>query len=437
MVFNVTVAQAQEHYTPKILNMQSRAEVQDNWLSQRLETVLPKLMRRENIDMWVIIAREYNEGPVIETMLPATWPSARRRTIIVFYDSGEKVERLLLSRPAQDIRQFYEPVWDYAGEITQWERLAELIKERNPDKIALNYSETYGQADGITMNEFNEFKSAIPSTYQDRIVSGENLAVGWLETRTEAEMAVYQNIVAIAQDIIAEGFSEGAIQPGVTTTQDVVWWYRQKIRDLNLTTWFQPSVSIEREGEIESGQPYGPRVAHTIKLGDMLHVDFGISYLGLQTDTQELAYVLKPGESDAPEELKEALNTGNRLQDILTNNFETGRTGNEILKASREQAISEGITPSIYTHPIGYYGHGAGVTIGLGEQQGGVKGGKGDYPMYPNTAYSIELNAKVNIPEWNKTIPIKLEQDAFFDGDSVRYINGRQTELYLIPRQNR
>jgi Xaa-Pro aminopeptidase len=167
----------------------------------------------------------------------------------------------------------------------------------------------------------------------------------------------------------------------------------------------------------------------------MIWVDFGISYLGLQTDTQELAYVLKAGESDAPEGLKDALNTTNRLQDILLSNFKTGRTGNEILKAARGQAISEGIDkPSIYTHPIGFHGHGAGPTIGLTSEQDSV-GGTGNYPLYPNTAYSIELNATIDVPEWNREVPIKLEEDAFFDGDTVRYINGRQTEYYLIPRQ--
>lgn len=430
--FNLQVAQAQS--PPKILDMQQRAVVQNNWLSYRLENVLPKLMRRENIDMWVIIAREYNEGPVIKTMFPATWLSARRRTILVFYDNGERVERLAIAR--YNIGDFYKKAWDKEKQPDQWKRLAELIEERDPNKIAVNYSKTFAQADGISMTQFNEFKTALSPTYKDRIISGEKLAVGWLETRTKPEMTVYQNIVAIAHYIIAKGLSAAVIQPGVTTTEDVVWWYRDKIRDLKLTTWFHPSVSVQRQtvknkfpqdfSDTEDG-------AKVIQPGDLVHVDFGISYLGLQTDTQQLAYVLKPGETDAPQGLKEALDTANRLQDILTMQFKTGRTGNEILDAARKQAISEGIKPSIYTHPIGFYGHGAGPTIGLWDQQEGVEG-KGDYTMYANTAYSIELNATVYIPEWDKEIAIMLEEDAFFSGDTVRYIDGRQTELWLIPR---
>lgn len=419
---------------PVILDMQTRAEVQDQWLAHRLKTVVPDLMRRENIDMWIIIAREYNEDPVIETMLPATWQSARRRTILVFCDNGETVEQLAVAR--YDIGDFFKTAWDKEKQSNQWKRLAEIVEGRDPQTIALNYSTDFALADGITKTQFHAFKKVLPSTYQQRIVSGEKLAIGWLETRTAPEMQTYPLICRIAHTIIAEGLSEAVIQPGVTTTKDVEWWYRERIRELKLTAWFHPSVSVQR-AETETGflESFSKRPdQHVILPGDLLHVDFGITYLGLSTDTQQHAYVLQPGETEAPDGLKAALKTGNHLQDILTQNFETGQTGNQILAASRQQAIAADIRPSIYTHPIGFHGHGAGPTIGLWDQQEGVPG-KGDYPLYPNTAFSIELNATVNIPEWNKDIRIMLEEDAFFDGESVHYIDGRQTELWLIPRQ--
>ncbi len=433
LLFNVSEVLSQS--PPVILDMQTRAEVQNNWLHYRLDNVVPELMRRADIDMWVIIAREYNEDPVITSMLPATWQSARRRTILVFFDNGETVERMAVAR--YDIGEFFKTAWNKEEQPDQWQRLAEVITERDPDQIAVNYSSTFGLADGITHTQYQEFSASLPQEYRDRIVSGENLAIGWLETRTEPEMQVYPLICQIAHDIIAEGFSEAVIQPGVTTTTDVEWWYRERIRDLNLTAWFHPSVSVQREEEPEASflQNFSKRPAsNIIRPGDLLHVDFGISYLGLSTDTQQHAYVLKHGETDAPQGLHDALKTGNRLQDILTGNYETGLDGNEILKASLDQAKAEGIRPSIYTHPIGVHGHGAGPTIGLWDQQEGVPG-KGDYPLYPNTAYSIELNVTTNIPEWDKDIRIMLEEDAFFDGEEVRYIDGRQTELWLIPRQ--
>jgi len=434
-IFFAVSSSAFSQSPPLILDMQKRAEVQNNWLNYRLDNVIPELMRREDIDMWIIIAREYNEDPVIKTMLPATWQSARRRTILVFFDDGETVERLAVAR--YDIGEFFKTAWNKEEQPDQWARLSEVISERDPGKIALNYSTTFALADGISHTQYDEFHASLPKKYQDRIVTGEKLAIGWLETRVEPEMQVYPLICQIAHEVIAEGFSEAVIQPGVTTTDDVEWWYRERIRELKLSAWFHPSVSVQREQEPEAGflQNFSKRPAsNIIRPGDLLHVDFGITYLGLNTDTQQHAYVLKSNESDAPEGLHQALATGNRLQDILTENFKTGRSGNEILKAAREQALSEDIRPSIYTHPIGFHGHAAGPTIGLWDQQEGVPG-KGDYPLYPNTAYSIELNATVNVPEWEKDIRIMLEEDAFFDGEEVRYIDGRQTELWPIPRQ--
>ncbi|NGP89766.1 M24 family metallopeptidase [Fodinibius halophilus] len=426
---------AQQSSPPRILPMQERAEVQNRWLEYRLDNVVPKLIRRNNIDMWIIDGREYNEDPVIKTMLPATWQTARRRTILIFWDNGEMVKRLAVAR--YDIGKFFKTAWDKSKQPDQWQRLADIIEERDPQKIALNYSSTFALADGISHSEYEALTHALPEKYQNRIVSGENLAIGWLETRTEPEMQVYPMICHIAHDIIEEGFSEKVIQPGITTTKDVEWWYRERIRDLNLTAWFHPSVSVQRATDPDTSflANFSKRPAkNTIRPGDLLHVDFGITYLGLNTDTQQHAYVLKPGESTAPKGLQKALSEGNKLQDILTSNFKNGRTGNEVLALSRTQAKEQGITPSIYTHPIGFHGHGAGPTIGLWDQQGGVAG-KGDYPLYPNTAYSIELNATVDIPEWGKSIRIMLEEDAFFNGDSVRYIDGRQTKLMLIPRQ--
>ncbi len=419
---------------PAILSMRERAAVVDNWLTIRFETIVPELMRREKIDMWLIIAREYNEDPVIKTMLPAKWLRARRRTILVFFDKGEEegVERLAVAR--YDIGDFFRKAWDKEEQPDQWQRLIEIIQERNPKRIALNYSAGFGLADGIAHTGFKSLNAKLPKKYSDRIVSGERLAIGWLETRIPEEIEVYPAICRVAHRIIAEGLSDKVIQPGITTTEDVEWWYRERIRELKLVTWFHPSVSLQRAKEPEKSGSFASKPkAKTIRRGDLVHVDFGITYLGLNTDTQEHAYVLRAGETDAPEGFKKALLTGNRLQDILNSNFKAGRTGNEILELSLKQAKSEGIAPSIYTHPIGFHGHGAGPTIGLWDQQDGVPG-KGDYELYYNTAHSNELNVQVAIPEWdNKKIRIMLEQDIIFTEERVRFIDGRQTKLHLIP----
>ncbi|NOX68910.1 MAG: aminopeptidase P family protein [Gammaproteobacteria bacterium] len=420
----------------KVLPLQERAAVIDRWLSTRVQTVLPGLMERVDIDMWVIISREYNEDPVIRTMIPATWHSARRRTILLIFNpgGGQPLETLAVARYA--VGDMFEKAWDKELHGDQWARLAEIIKERNPRRIGLNYSETFALADGISQTEYRLFHAALDPALHDRVVSAEKLAIGWLETRTADEMVTYQNIVRIAHEILAEGMSEKVVQPGVTTTGDVMWWYRDRIRELKLTTWFHPSVSVDRAAQPEVNMKAAISARHDDEIimpGDLLHVDFGISYLRLNTDTQQHAYVLKPGETEAPQDLRAALVRGNRLQDILTDQFVAGRTGNEILASALAVAKDEGIVASIYTHPIGYHGHAAGPTIGLWDQQDGVPG-RGDYPLFPNTAHSIELYAETDVESWGKAVRISLEEDAFFDGEKTHYIDGRQKEFLLIPR---
>jgi len=427
---------AQNPYFPVILSMKERAEVIDAWLEKRVETVLPGIMRRSGIDMWVIIAREYNEDPVMKTLLPATWQAARRTTILVAYDPGEDLPLETFGISRYNTGQIFKTAWDREAQPDQWKALAEMISAKDPVKIGINKSNTFGLADGLSATHHDHLMEVLPKKYQSRLVGAEAIAVGWLETRTNSEMIVYQNLVRMAHQIITEGFSEKVIQPGVTTTEDVVWWYRDRIRELGIATWFHPSVSIQRS-DPESfdhlaafSEDLKPK---TIWPGDLLHVDLGITYLRLNTDTQQHAYVLRPGEHTAPDYLIAAFQKANRVQDILTSSFQVGASGNDIFKAALDRCREENLKAMIYTHPLGYHGHAAGPAIGMWDQQNGVPG-QGDYPMHENTAYAIELNASTFLTEWNKEIRIMLEEDAFFDGKNVRYIDGRQTELMTIPR---
>ena len=419
---------------PKVLDLRSQGEVRDQWLTERMETVLPDLMRREGIDCWLLISREYNEDPVLKTMLPSNWLSARRTTMLLIFDNGEQLETLACAR--YDVGEVFKKAWDKEQQPDQWAQLRELIEERKPNKIGVNRSEHFALGDGLSAYHYDKLMETLSKADQKKVVSASNLAIGWLETRTPSEMIVYQQVCRIAHEIIAEGLSEKVIQPGVTATEDVVWYYRERIRELGMTAWFHPTVDVQRADpeNLDHLRAFSKRPDKQIILpGDLVHIDFGITYLGLNTDTQENAYILREGETDAPAYLKTAFQKGLRTMDILTDQYKIGRTGNEILASTLAQAKTEGIKATIYTHPIGYHGHGAGPTIGLWDQQGGVPH-RGDYPLYANTAYSIELNAAVFLEEWGKEIRMMMEEDAFFDGEKVRYIDGRQTSLFLVPR---
>lgn len=411
---------------PEVLTQRDRAKVVDAILADRLETVIPRLMREQGVDMWVLVAREYLEDPVVATMLDGESMRARRRTILVFHDpgAGKPVERLTVSR--YGLGGLFKPVWNPDVQPDQWKALADVIAARDPKKIAVNTSSLSAFGDGITLSQHTEMVAALSPELRTRLVSGEGLSVGWLETRTPMEMKIYPGIVRLAHAVLAEGFSSKVIKPGVTTADDVVWWYRERLARLGVDTWFHPSVGITRQGE--KGLLEGDTV---IQKGDLLWCDFGITYLRLNTDTQHLAYVLKDGETQAPAGLRAGLAAANAVQDALTSSFKVGETGNAVLAAARAKAIALGLKPSIYTHPLGYHGHAAGPAIGMWDDQDGVP--HGEFKVHADTAWSIELSAFAPVPEWGgQEVQFRTEEDAFYDGTSVRYLDGRQTALTLI-----
>lgn len=418
----------------QILSERDRALLRDEILEDRFNNLLPRLMDQTGIDMWLVISREYNEDPVMRTMLPSTWLNARRRTILVFYRDKEKntIEKLAIAR--YNVGSNIQSAWNKEDQPDQWLALVNMIKEKNPNKIGINTSTYFNIADGLVKTDYDELVTVLPKNYQDKLVSAEKLAIAWIETRTEKEMELYDTLVQITHDIIAEAFSGKVIEAGKTTSEEVVWWMRQKVTDLGLETWFHPTVDIQRKEEplkshIESFSK-GEK-SEVIMPGDLLHCDFGITYIGLNTDCQQHAYVPQKNEISVPEFLRDAFKKGNRVQDIFTGNFVQGRTGNEILLKSLSEAKAEGLKPSIYTHPLGTYGHSAGTTFGMWDSQDGVPV-NGDYPLQFNTVYAIELNTTVNIPEWGKDIRIMLEEAGYFGKEGFRYVKDRQNDIRLV-----
>ena len=418
--------------------LREQADIQQRWLTQRLETVLPRLMREHGVDLWIVSMREYHEDPVFRALVSPTTFFARRRTIYLFFDLGPQrgVERLALGGTSQgglyqaireterapDGRQ--RELWGKA----QWDLLARLVRERNPRRIGLNISQTHAFADGLTVGEWEQLQEALGPDLLQRVVRAERLPIELLAIRVPDMLPVYRRMQEIVHQTIATAFSSQVITPGVTTTEDVVWWMRQRVNDLGLGTWFQTSVDVQRRGV-----NLADSTAPVIQRGDVLHCDFGITALGLNTDTQHMGYVLREGETDAPAGLKHALSVSNRLQDILLSHMKPGRTGNEVLTAALDQMRAQRIDGSIYTHPIGDHGHAAGPLIGLWDRQDGVPG-RGDLPLLPNMWHSIELQATTPVPEWdNQPVRMAQEEEAEMTADgTMRWVLRRQSELHIV-----
>ena len=421
------------------LPLREQAAVRDRWLTQRLLDVLPGLMDRADVDLWLVIGREYNEDPVLPTLLPATWLSARRRTILALHRSDDGVTAAAVSR--YPVGQFV-PAWspeeapDLPAEASQWAEVRRIVEQAAPKRIGIDLSESFALADGLSHTEHRLLTEAL-GPWADRLVSAEDLAVGWLETRLPEEIAALHGLNRLVHEVIDEAFSPAVIDVGTTTALDVAWWLRQRLHDLGVDPWFQPSVGLQRAGvplTAEHGARL-PAVAHdaVIEPGDLVHCDVGLSSLGLRTDTQRNAYVLRPGEDDAPEGLRETLRVANRMQDLTTAELTVGRTGNEVLAAARAVAAADGIDADVYSHPVGFHGHGAGPAFGQWDEQGGVPGA-GDYPVHADTVYALELAVRCPVPEWDgQCVRMAVEEGIALTAGGVEYLDGRQTELILIP----
>ncbi|WP_445424833.1 M24 family metallopeptidase [Alishewanella sp. HL-SH06] len=414
-----------------VLSPRQRIAPENALLSERIDKLLPTLMAEQDLDMWLVINRENAEDPVYFTLVPQPTFAARRTTMLVFHRLADgTIEKLTVNR--YPLGAPYNSAWQGGSLDEQWQALGELIVSKNPKRIGINVSKDWPVADGLSSALHSRLQAVLPPEYQSRLISAEKLVVRWFEQRTAAELSVYPHSVSLARSVIAEAFSSKVITPGVTHTDDVAWYIRERFAQLQLPVWFMPYVSLQRAGTACAADAANCGQSGVIQRGDILHTDVGICYLTLCTDTQEMAYVLKADEEQAPAGIRAALATGNRWQDLLTEQFVVGRTGNQVLAGVQQKSQAAGIISSTYTHPIGFTGHAPGPTIGMWDNQGPTEI-HGDWPLYSNTAYAIEGNIKQAVPEWqNQLLQIKLEQSAYFDGRRVIYLAGRQTQWHLV-----
>jgi Xaa-Pro aminopeptidase len=451
LAFATTVSAQETRTSRPFGTLREQAEIQQRWLNKRMESVLPALMRKHGVEFWVVPMREYNEDPVFTSLVSPTTFAARRRTIYVFHDACARpaapspcsVERIALggtsqggvyqavrstqaaAGPAGSTAQRQAELWG----AEQWQVLKRVVEERNPRAITINASRDWAFADGLSAGEYEGMREALGPAWATKFKRVDALAVDLIASRLPEEEAVYRRMQEVVWGIIDTAFSNVVITPGVTRTQDVVWWMRQKVNDLGLGSWFQPSVSVQRMGVTAEQLGENP----VIQRGDVLHCDFGLVAYRLNTDTQHMGYVLREGETDVPAGIKRALENSNKLQDIVMSEIRVGRTGNEILRSSLARMREQGINGTVYTHPIGMHGHGAGPLIGLWDYQEGVPG-RGDAKVIPGMWFSIELQATTPVGEWNgQLVRSAQEEDAIVGSDGmVRWALQRQTRYWIV-----
>jgi Xaa-Pro aminopeptidase len=424
---------------PPLPSVREQDRIRQGWLKLRLERVLPEVMRRHGVAMWIVVCREYNEDPVFFALASPSVMAARRRTILVFYDRGVDggVERLALGGGSNGgLYQVYRDPTVENRELWgqgQWALLRKLVDEKQPARIAIDTSQTHAFADGLSVGEWEQLAAAL-GPWTSRTVRAEEMALEYLSVRLPEMLPTYRHLMQVVHALIARAFSNEVVTPGRTTTEDVQWWLRQQVRDLGMGEWFPPSVSVQRPGMApDAFTATADRAPVVIQRGDHLHTDFGVKAIGLATDTQHVGYVLQPGETDAPAGLREALVNSNRLQDLVIERLKPGRTGNEVLLDTLAAMKAAGIDGTVYTHPIGDHGHGAGPLIGLWDRQEPVPG-RGEARVLPSTWFSIELQATTPAPEWGgQGVRSAQEEDAVVDESGrVSWVLERQIRYHLV-----
>jgi Xaa-Pro aminopeptidase len=449
LLCGVAVPSAQGVHRP-FGTLREQAVMQQDWLRKRLDTFLPSLMRTHGIDMWVVPMREYNEDPIFIAITSPETFAARRRTIYVFFDtcaaagsapSSRCVQRIALGGSSQGgVFEAKRSTKKAAGDVgrglqaelwgdEQWEALRAIIEERNPRVIGINRSTVFAFSDGLSSGELKGMTAALGEKWTSRFRDAESLPLELIAVRLPEEEQFFRRMQELVWSLTQEMFSSKTITPGKTKTSDLVWWWRQRVNDLGLGTWFQPSVDVQRKGKTATDIGDDP----VIEAGDLLHCDVGITVARLNTDTQHLAYVLRPGETDAPEGLRAALANANALQDIVMDEIRPGRTGDGILAESRSRMKAKKIDGTVYSHAIGLHGHGAGPLIGLWDYQTGVAG-RGDAKVIPSMWWSIELQTTTPVAEWGgQAVRMAQEEDAVIGADGkIRWALRRQDRLLLI-----
>jgi len=414
---------------PKLLSQREQIDVREAWLKKRFDTLLLPMMQRAGFDMWIVVNEEFHSDPVTEHIVPPI-PIVGRRDFFVFIDRGGKLERYAVVRYLEERLKNHYTVMNPSRADTP-AALKKLVDDRNPKAIALNFGGSRGQQNGLTQDGYKFLAEILGPDNEKKFVSASKLLTEFFDTRLPEELEHYRQAVLATDVITRRAFSNEVIKPGKTTVGDVRWWMLQQVNDLGLGIWFQADLRVQRQAKVTGTTQQFLSVADesvVLERGDLIHVDFGLIYMGLSTDWQKHGYILRSGEKDAPAGLKNALKNTNRLQDIMFSFARAGMTGTEVYDATMAECKKQGIDAMIYSHPIGAHGHGLGASIDFRRSVGGD-----EERLRLGSYTSIELNTSTNVPEWNnQRVTIMEEDDAYMTEGGYKFFRPRQTEFYLI-----
>ncbi len=432
-LFVATPASADEHWNTEALR---RLMHEYDVKHEKMMLHLQPAMRRAGVDMWIIMSREFNVDPMLQMFGDfgiSGWYG--HRNAYVFYDAGgdAPLERILVgTHQSGRMKKFYPTIIPY-GEEGFAPGLRKVVHDRDPERIAINRSPTVSMADGLTAELLAQLEAAIGPRYAQRFVSSEPLIFDYINHRTEAELAIETDASWRTWHILKRAFSNEVIKPGETTTMDVYGFILQEWQNQDLEFNFPPGITIFRKG-VEGG--IDDTDNPVIQPGDLLHVDFGVRLMGLVTDQQHVAYVLKPGQTEPPAGLRELFRQSAVVAEIFADEIRPGAIGTDVKTSIENRASDLGITSSIYGHTQGNWVHGAGArTVFDWPERYGAFARE---PVRATEFWSIEFSVSGEVPEWDgQVVRIPREEDAVAEAHGpARFLTGPQTELWLVRSAN-
>ncbi len=417
-----------------LLPWSQQITIREQWLSKRHEMLLP-MMRRHGVGMWIVVNEEFHDDPLSQYVAPPR-PYTGNRDFFVFIDGGnEGLKKFAITGYTEEnlARFFDAPTTEPRPPAAT---LRELYAKYKPATIGLGIRGTCGQTRSLGYDSYRFLAETLGPDAETTFMSAGELTQEYLDTRIPEEMEHYRTAVKVTEAIVKRALSNEVITPGKTTVGDV----RRALFDMlwaaGVRTWFQPDLRVQRAtGDVATSRGFlavAPE-GTVIERGDVVHIDFGISYMGFDTDWQKMGYVLKPGEKDVPAGIKQAMANSNTLQDaLMKRHSRAGRTGGAVFNATMAEMKERGIEAMIYSHPIGAQGHGLGASIDFRSALRSDTTAQNSR-LRSGSYISIELNTATAIPEWGgKKLFVMFEDDAHLTENGFVFFRPRQEQFYII-----
>ncbi len=418
-----------------LLPWSEQIRIREGWLTERHALLLP-MMRRHEIDMWIVVNEEFHDDPVVPYVAPPR-PYTGNRDFFVFIDGGDQglKKYAITSYTEENLGRFFDA--PFTEPRPPAATLRSLYEQYRPTRIGLGIGGRRGQTRTLGHDAHTFLVEAMGPEASARFASAGLLIEEYLDTRLPSELEHYRTAVALTEEIVARALSPAVITPGRTTVGDVRRALYDALWHAGVRTWFQPDLRVQRaSGDVATSRGFLAVAPESTRLepGDLVHIDFGISYMGFDTDWQKMAYLLKAGETDAPPGLKAAMANTNTLQDaLMQRHARPGLTAGAVFNATMAEMRQRGIEAMIYSHPVGAQGHGLGASIDFrsGLRTDTVTQGS---RLRPGSYISIELNTATAVPEWGgKKVFVMMEDVAHLTNEGYRFFRPRQEKFFLIP----